>query len=81
MTPLTITPDVEAHPWDDLADRDVATGTLDRVGGAPNGTARGLPIVAVGIELPDGTVALGETTLALFLSAADALRARYGDPR
>jgi hypothetical protein len=41
----------------------------------------GKPSVALGFELPDGRWVLAETSLALFLTAAEALRARYGDPR
>jgi hypothetical protein len=33
------------------------------------------------IDLDDGSVVLAETSLALFLTVADGLRARYGDPR
>lgn len=49
--------------------------------GLAAGMASGKPSVAIIIELPDGRVLFAETSLALFLSAADALRARHGDPR
>jgi hypothetical protein len=40
------------------------------------------PSVAIGMFLPhDGGCVIGETSLKLFLTAADALRARFGDPR
>lgn len=49
--------------------------------GLPDGTARGRPTVALFITLPDGKAVLWETTLTLFLTAADALKAKFGDPR
>jgi hypothetical protein len=40
------------------------------------------PSVAIGVFLPNGGgCALAETSLKLFLTAADALKARFGDPR
>ncbi len=50
-----------------------------RVGGLPGGMASGKTSVAFDIPLPDGRHVLAETSLELFLAAADALRARYGD--
>jgi len=41
--------------------------------------ASGKTSVAFDIPLPDGRHVLAETSLELFLAAADALRARYGD--
>lgn len=53
-----------------------------RVAGLAGGMASGKPSVGIGVFLPNGGgVVVGETSLALFLAAADALRARYGDPR
>lgn len=51
------------------------------VGGMPEGTAAGNPVVMLGIETEDGGWLVKQTTLSLFLGAADALRAKYGDPR
>ncbi len=42
------------------------------------GTVGGRPSVMLRLDLPDGRVVLAETTMRLFLMAADALRARYG---
>lgn len=47
----------------------------------PVGTVGGKPSVGFGFLLPDGRMVIAETTLALFLMAADAFKARYGDPR
>lgn len=52
-----------------------------KIGGLPGGMTSGKPSVMMEIPLPDGTYAVVETSLALLLSAADALKARYGDPR
>jgi hypothetical protein len=52
------------------------------VAGLRGGMQSGKPSVVIGMYLPnDGGCVIGETSLALFLSAADALKARYGDPR
>jgi hypothetical protein len=41
-----------------------------------------VPAVAIGVFLPnDGGCVVGQTTLKMFLNAADALKARFGDPR
>lgn len=45
------------------------------------GMESGQPSVAVVIELEDDSYVFAETSLKLFLSAADALKAKYGDPR
>lgn len=50
------------------------------VGGMQNGTASGKPVVMVAL-VKDEHILVKETTLALFLTAADALKAKYGDPR
>jgi hypothetical protein len=51
------------------------------VAGLADGTSGGKPAVVVRITMPDGSAVLAQTTLRLFLMAADALKARYGDPR
>lgn len=52
------------------------------MGGMANGTAAGNPVVMIAIEDPEteGYVVI-QTSLALFLSAGDAFKAKYGDPR
>lgn len=53
-----------------------------RVVALEGGMKSGKPSVAIGVFLPHGGgCVIAETSLALFLSAADALRARFGDPR
>jgi hypothetical protein len=51
------------------------------IGGLEAGMASGRPSLAFCFTLPDGRVVLAETSLVLFLAAADAFRARFGDPR
>jgi hypothetical protein len=55
------------------------------VGGMPEATASGNPgvMIAFGSFGPKDSEGflVAETTLTLFLTAADALKARYGDPR
>lgn len=43
------------------------------------GMVSGRTSVMLRLDLPDGRTVLAETSLTLFLTAADALRARYGD--
>lgn len=74
--------------WPDLreATRDGRVIHLDhgsppiQVAYLPEGTVRGEPSVTIRVDLPDGRVVLAETTLALFLQAADLFRARHRRP-
>lgn len=52
-----------------------------RIAALDSGMVSGLPSVAFGMVLPDGRWVFAETSLRLFLTAADALKARFGDPR
>lgn len=45
------------------------------------GMESGAPSVSLAAKLQDGSGVFLETSLALFLTAADAMRARFGDPR
>jgi hypothetical protein len=51
-----------------------------KVIGMPNGTQAGKPTVMIRATLPDGRDVFIETTLALFVTAARGLLARYGEP-
>lgn len=73
MTPLSITLDVERHPWNDL--RPGGDGALVRVGLLRNGTVNGRATVAVVVELPDGSHVIGQTTWTLLRTAYAALAA------
>ena len=68
--------------WPELANETVIH-TTEKIGvtALQGGMASGKPSVAFRIKLPDGKYVIAETSLGLFLSAADAFKARYGDPR
>ena len=51
------------------------------IGGLEGGMDTGRPSVTIMSVLDDGTVVFGETSLRLFLMAADVLKAKFGDPR
>ena len=70
--------------WPELREagaRDHHTTKAIGVTGLVGGMASGKPSVAFRIDLDDGSSVIAETSLALFLTAADAMKARYGDPR
>jgi hypothetical protein len=72
--------------WPDLIEKRKAGNLVEtrevlQVAGLSRGMASGKPSVSIRIDLPDGKTVFAETSLALFLSAADILKARYGDPR
>lgn len=53
-----------------------------RISALEGGMESGKPSVVIGSFLPNGGgCVIAETSLALFLTAADALKARFGDPR
>jgi len=81
MESLRIVPDAEDGLFSDVRREDVQGGGVLAIGGLAEGTIEGKPTVMIRMTLADGTVAVGETTLALLLTAADALKARHGDPR
>lgn len=51
------------------------------VGGLAEGTFDGKPMVALALEIGENEFLVKQSTLSLFLDAADALKAKYGDPR
>ncbi len=87
MTQLNII--LREPSWPDL-DQKIKDGDVIHLGadsppiqvaGLTSGMRSGAPSVAIRIDLPDGKTAIAETSLKLFLTAADALKARFGDPR
>ena len=74
------------NAWPDLAQRIVAGQVIHlgnnapaiQVAALPGGMTNGGTSIMLRIDLPDGRVVLAETSLALFLAAADAFRVRYG---
>jgi hypothetical protein len=68
--------------WPELRDKAVIhVKDPLRITGLVAGMASGAPSVAIRLDLPDGQIIVAETSLQLFLAAADALKAKYGDPR
>jgi hypothetical protein len=51
------------------------------IAGLPGGMVSGKPSIMFVFDLPDGRWVFAETSLALFLNAADGFVAYYGDPR
>lgn len=79
MPILSVTPNIEEQPWEDLRRPDlIHIKEPVRVGGLPGGMASGKASVAIALQLPDGRPVIVETSMELFLVAADVLRARYG---
>lgn len=74
MEPLSITPDIERAPWNDIP-HTTPQGKLERIGLLRNGTHEGRATVGMIIRLEDGTAVVAETTWRLFNSAARALAA------
>lgn len=64
-----------AHKRGDLASASALT-----IAACPQGTEGGHPTVMFMLDVL-GTPIYGETTLALFLTAADTFKKKYGDPR
>ena len=64
-----------------IANNLVAKAVSIHIAGLARGMVSGKPSVTIRFDLDDGTFAIAETSLALFLMAADGLKARYGDPR
>ena len=75
MTPLTVTVNIDDSPWTDIDRGNPRGGQIARVAGIPNGTDRGLPAVAVAIQLADGSWVTGMTTLRLLDMAVRGIKA------
>lgn len=86
MPVIAVTVNIDETPWDDLTAlreqgklitaMNVDAGTI-KVGGLPHGMQSGRTSVAISVPLPDGTIILTETSLALFVQAAKILEAAY----
>lgn len=88
MNHVVIILDIEDAGWSDLRKVEAEgklihlnKATSFAIAGVANGMVSGKPSVMIRVDLPEGKVLLLETSLALILSAADALRIRHGDPR
>jgi hypothetical protein len=84
MTGLTILMDLTKEPLDEKYRGKINEGArIVTIGGMPAGTKDGKATVALIVELEDGGAVFAETTLALMITAVDALRIRYpeSDPK
>ena len=68
--------------WPDLAGKEVIHLANDappiQVAALSAGMVSGRESVAIRMDLPDGRVVVAETSLRLFVQAADVLKTRYG---
>ena len=84
MTMLKVIPDGDGC-WPDLVKKEVIhLGCLSdpiQIAALPGGMSSGKTSVSIRLDLPDGKVVIAQTTLALFLRAADTLKAHYEGPR
>lgn len=76
---LSIIPNLETNPWDDV-DRDEAKlARIDAVGVLPRGTRQGSPVVVVRAEV-DGKPVFLQTSYRNMFVAMKAFVAVYGEP-
>lgn len=71
--------------WTDLADKIkdgsvtwLKDGVVLSIAALSKGMASGKPSISIRIDLPDGKVVIAETSMRLFLGAAEAFKAKYG---
>lgn len=68
--------------WPDLVGKTVVRQkTAVKIAALSGGVVSGKPSVAIRLDVAPDVVIVGETSVALFLQVADALKAKYGDPR
>lgn len=77
-TPLDVTMELRDGDWADAEGSQEAT--LERVAVLPRGTKEGRPAIAMLLRLPSDETIIAFTTYNLFLTAALAFKARWGDP-
>jgi hypothetical protein len=65
--------------WGDL--KEIIEADNLSIAALQGGMVSGAPSVAIRIDVEPGVAIVAQTSLVLFLTAADALKARYGDPR
>jgi len=65
--------------WPDLKNREIIKGDLVSVAALPEGMTSGRTSVGFRVELPDGKVVFCETTMRLFLNAANIFKVKYGN--
>lgn len=81
MAIMTILLDADGA-WPELRGKKIhhiSNDDVIEVAALDGGMQSGLPSVMFRIDLPNGEVVLAETSMRLFLNAAKAFMARYGD--
>lgn len=81
METIRVIPDLEAQGFQDTDYNVTEIKDTLIVGGMSKGTAEGNPVVMLAFKVDNDDYAVKQTTLALFLGAADVLKDKYGDPR
>ena len=81
MPVMTIFLNAEEMMMDVAAEVVDCSGLDQRIGVLTAGMASGKPSVSMFFKLRDGRYAFFETSLVMFLTVADAFKAKYGDPR
>jgi len=80
MTMIKVT--FEEPAWPDLQKIEVIhVQDGMQIAGLVGGMESGEPSIVIRFDLPDGKAVVGETSLRMFLMAADLMKARFGDPR
>jgi hypothetical protein len=74
FTPMSIHPNLDSSPFDGIG-TDTPSGLLAEIGLLRNGTTSGRAVVALIVELEDGTKVVAQTTWRLFTNAHRALAA------
>lgn len=82
MIPLTINTNIDLTPWTELNGPKgyPGLGAIVKIGRLPRGTTSGKSTVSILIEMPDGKLVAGQTTLALMTNAVRALSAADSEP-
>lgn len=69
MIPISLTPDIDKAPWNDLKNTK-ELGIISRIGRLTKGTQSGKSVVMIAIKFEDGTEVVGQTTMDLFEGAS-----------
>jgi hypothetical protein len=80
MPSLSMVMNVEGE-WSDMTPERRVEPVRVQFGALPGGMASGAASISMRMDLPDGRIVFWQTSLALLLTAADAFKAKYGDPR
>jgi hypothetical protein len=76
MIPLAITANIDETPWTELRNENAqpGLGTIIKIGRLPHGMESGKSTISVLIEMPDGSLAAAQTSMALMTAAMQVLQ-------